>query len=166
MVLPFTFFKRTSTFVVLFFLSTTACGSETKGSGSSLQTAEMTLAGKKIIVELAQTEEERNRGLMFREHLKQDHGMLFIFDRELPLSFWMKNTYIDLSIGFFDKNKTLVDIQEMKRTYSMTANYPSYVTKKPAQYALEMNSGWFTANKVKLGSRFEIKDLPKSRTRN
>jgi uncharacterized protein len=92
--------------------------------------------------------------------------MLFIFDSELPLSFWMKNTYIDLSIGFFDKNRTLVDVQEMKRTYSMTVNFPSYVTKKPAQYALEMNSGWFSANKVKLGSRFEIKDLPKSRARN
>lgn len=117
------------------------------------------LSGKKIKVEIAQTMEQHERGLMFRKILGPDEGMLFVFDYEQPLSFWMKNTLINLSIGYFDKDKRLVDIQEMKATSLMDSNPPSYPSKAPAMYALEMNQGWFSKNKIKLGSVLKLKSV-------
>jgi uncharacterized membrane protein (UPF0127 family) len=78
--------------------------------------------------------------------------MLFIFENEQILSFWMKNTFIDLSIAYIDKNKKIVDIQEMKATNQMmVGDLPSYPSAKPAMYALEMNKGWFKKNKIEIG---------------
>ena len=110
----------------------------------------------KVDVELAETEEQLEYGLMFRDHLSTNQGMLFIFDQERPLSFWMKNTIIDLSIAYFDKNKKIVDIQEMKATSSLDLQIPSYPSKSPALYALEMNARWFEKNHIKVGDTFEF----------
>jgi hypothetical protein len=106
---------------------------------------------KKITVEMAKSRAQHEYGLMFREKLATDSGMLFIFDEEIPLSFWMKNTYIDLSIAYIGKDKKIVDILEMKSTTSIQTDYPSYPSAKPAMYALEMNKGWFTKNHIKIG---------------
>jgi uncharacterized protein len=114
------------------------------------------LDGKTISVDLAETSEQHEHGLMFKKTLPENEGMLFIFDNEDTRYFWMKNTYIDLSIGYFDKDKTLVDIQEMKATSVMETRPPSYPSSKPAMYALEMNKGWFAKNKVKLGQKFHF----------
>ena len=123
-------------------------------------------AGKVIEVERAENEAQRSRGLMFREKLRENEGMLFIFDHEQYLSFWMKNTFLDLSIGYFDKNKTLVDVQEMKAVKSVLIdNLPSYPSAKPAQYALEMKKGWFGKNKVNLGSKFEFIGQSRSKSK-
>ena len=124
------------------------------------------LSGKLIEVELAENEAQRSHGLMFREKLPEDQGMLFIFEDEQNLSFWMKNTFLDLSIGYFDKNRTLVDVQEMRAMNSvMTENLPSYPSAKPAKYALEMKKGWFTKNKIKKGSKFEFEKSSRSRSK-
>lgn len=115
--------------------------------------------GKKLINdEIAKTPQQHERGLMYRNSLPKDEGMLFIFDEERTLSFWMKNTYIDLAIAYFDKNQKIVDIQEMKATNSlMLEEPPSYPSAKPALYALEMNSGWFKKNNIKIGDQFSFK---------
>jgi len=115
----------------------------------------------KISVELAETEEQLEYGLMFRDHLAKNQGMLFIFDQERQLSFWMKNTIIDLSIAYFDKNKKIVDIQEMKATSSLDIQIPSYPSKSPALYALEMNARWFEKNHIKVGDVFEFTEKPR-----
>ncbi len=113
--------------------------------------------GKKVVeVEIADTAELTARGLMFRESLEKDKGMLFIFDKEGPLSFWMKNTFIDLDIAYFDKNKKLIDIQSMKATSKAQLQFPSYPSRGPAQYALEMNLGWFARNHISKGAHFEF----------
>lgn len=158
------YFKKASLFFFASIFSLLACGAE--GTSVKFEKKQMTLGGKTITVEIADSEAKRAQGLMYRESLPANSGMLFIFDYPQHLNFWMKNTYIDLAIGFFDENRTLVDIQEMKRTSVMTVNFPSYVSKKPSQYALEMTTKWFTENKVKLGTKFEIKDPPKSRLKN
>ena len=68
--------------------------------------------GSKIIhVEIAKTPDQHQYGLMNRNSLPENNGMLFIFENEQTLSFWMKNTFIDLSIAYIDKNKQIVDIQ-------------------------------------------------------
>lgn len=113
--------------------------------------------GNKIItVEIADSHEKQAYGLMHRSSLNTDQGMLFIFSDEQVRSFWMKNTFVPLSIGYFDAQKKLIDIQDMKPAVSeMQADFPSYVSSGPAQYALEMSLGWFQKNKIKLGQRFE-----------
>lgn len=117
----------------------------------------LTLGGKTFVVEVAETPQQHERGLMFVPKLGEDEGMLFIFKNEETRFFWMKNTIVDLSIGFFDKNKTLVDVQEMKSGQNTPeANLPSYASAQPAKYALEMNKGWFDKNKIKIGSKLKI----------
>ena len=114
--------------------------------------------GSKIIqVEMAKTPDQHQYGLMNRNSLPENNGLLFVFENEQTLSFWMKNTFIDLSIAYIDKNKQIVDIQEMKATNQMmVGDLPSYPSSKPALYALEMNKGWFKKNKIKIGQKFNF----------
>jgi uncharacterized membrane protein (UPF0127 family) len=103
---------------------------------------------------IADNDEKRAEGLMYISKLPEDTGMLFVFDQEEPLAFWMKNTLIPLSIGFFDRTGTLVDVQEMEPARSMVqVEVPTYRSKKPATFALEMNKGWFAKRKVAVGSK-------------
>jgi uncharacterized membrane protein (UPF0127 family) len=140
-----------STCFVLF-LFTLASSAEISFSKKNLR-----IENKKIKVEIADTPERHERGLMFRKSLKDDEGMLFIFDDEEIRHFWMKNTFVDLDIGYFDHNKVLVDIAHMKAVKSeMESNLPTYPSAKPAQYALEVPKGWFDKHKIKLGQKFKI----------
>lgn len=115
------------------------------------------LGTKKLIVDVAETDMQHEHGLMLRKKLGRNEGMLFVFKDEQPRSFWMKNTIINLSIGYFNKNKKLIDIQEMKSTTSiMEQNLPVYPSSGPAMYALEMSEGWFKRNQIKVGAVFKF----------
>ncbi len=107
---------------------------------------QLTIKGKKIRAEVARTEEEKSRGLMFRDKLGPDEGMLFIYEREEFLSFWMKNTPLPLSIAFIDPRGKIVDIQDME-----PFNLRTHTSSRPALYALEMNKGWFRKNGIRVG---------------
>lgn len=101
---------------------------------------------KEIWVEVAKTPEQRAQGLMWRKDLGDNGGMLFIFEEEEYHSFWMKNTYIPLSIAFIDKNGRIIEIRDMK-PLSTETHSPS----KPILYALEMKKGWFSKNGIRKG---------------
>ncbi len=116
----------------------------------------MAIKGKKITVEVARTDQEKEKGLMFREKLGPDEGMLFVYEREEMLSFWMKNTRIPLSIAFINHKGKIVDIQDME-PFSLT----SHVSRRAAQYALEMNKGWFQRNGVHVGDSVTIPEPDK-----
>ncbi len=108
---------------------------------------------KTITVELAETEEQHAQGLMFREKMSENQGMLFIFKDEEIRNFWMKNTLINLDIGYFARNRKLIDVQQMKAVTSvLQQDLPTYPSRQPAQYALEMNEGWFKKNGLPEGS--------------
>ena len=92
---------------------------------------------RKIDVELAETDYEKQTGLMYRESLENDQGMLFIYDSERIRNFYMKNTYIPLDILYYDTDSTLVSIQKNATPRDET-NLPS---DGPAQFALEINAG-------------------------
>ena len=98
------------------------------------------LKGESFDVELALTREEQAMGLMFRESMPDDAGMLFIFSGEAPRSFWMKNTLIPLDILYFDSELKLVSAQENVRPCA-TQRCPGYPSEGPAQYVLELNAG-------------------------
>jgi uncharacterized protein len=90
----------------------------------------------------------RMRGLMHRQSMPQNAGMLFIFDEATQHCMWMKNTLIPLSVAFIDDQGAIINIEDMA---PQTEN--SHCSRKPARYALEMNRGWFAAKGIKPGSR-------------
>lgn len=107
---------------------------------------------------LAATPEDRSLGLMHVTSLEKDSGLLFVFEQEQPLSFWMKNTFIPLSIGFFDAKGCLLETFEMTPVKSvLDKQIPRYESSRPAHYALEMNKGWFTRHRVKVGSSLIVR---------
>lgn len=130
-------------------------------------TKEIILESHKLTVEIADSEETQRQGLMNRTQLDQGRGMLFIVENPRKLSFWMKNTFIPLSIAFFDKDRKLVDIKKMKPVASiLVKRHPAYTSSGVAKYALEVNQGWFENNKIKIGSQFQFvskKTRPSSR---
>lgn len=106
--------------------------------------------GIKINVEIAETEGERQQGLMFRSELEENEGMLFVFEDEQPRSFWMKNTLIPLDIIFFDKNFSVVSYVENMEP-CLEDPCPIYDSKESTKYALEVNSGFVRENNIKQG---------------
>ena len=106
----------------------------------------------KLNVEVAATEQARQKGLMYRMSLPENDGMLFIFEKDKRLSFWMKNTYIPLDIAYLSKNGIINEIQSMM-PLDVSLTYPS---KKPAKYALEVNSGWFKRNGIRPGMKLDF----------
>ncbi len=115
---------------------------------SSITNNEIEINGKSIHVEVVFTQKERMLGLMFREKLDKDHGMLFIYPQEQYLSFWMKNTKIPLSIAFINSDGEITQIETMS-PYSLI----DHVSKDKGRYALEMEEGWFKKNGIKVGSK-------------
>jgi uncharacterized protein len=99
------------------------------------------LAGQRYQVELAQTDEGRARGLMFRDSLDADRGMLFIHDATGPQAYWMKNTKIALDILYFDEQRRLVSQQRDVPPCSAGDACPPYPSSRPARYVLELNAG-------------------------
>lgn len=116
------------------------------------------LVGKRLSVEIADRDELRELGLMYRQSLPPNHGMLFVFNDEKPRSFWMKNTFIPLSIGFFDSDRKFLESLEMQPVRSLIETPKTYSSQLPAKYALELPGGWFQKNKVDVGQRFEFVD--------
>ena len=103
-----------------------------------------------IHAEIANTPQSREQGLMRRNNLCANCGMLFIFDKSDRYSFWMKNTPIPLSIAFIGADGSILNIDEMQAN---TLN--THDAQGNALYALEMNSGWFTRNGIKRGTTIQ-----------
>jgi uncharacterized membrane protein (UPF0127 family) len=109
-----------------------------------------------IKAEVALSEAQREYGLMFRERLEPNDGMLFLFDSPERVCMWMKNTLIPLSVAFMDENGKIVNIEEMK-----AQTLDSHCAAKSVTYALEMNSGWFKQKNIKPGTT--VDGLPGNR---
>jgi uncharacterized protein len=109
----------------------------------------LTIAAVKA--EIASTHEDRNTGLMFRKKLPDGKGMLFVFEADQIMNFWMKNTVIPLSIAYIAHDGKIIDIKDM---------YPndtsSVVSSRSARYALEVPQGWFTRSGVRVGDIVKI----------
>jgi len=99
------------------------------------------LGGARYHVELATDDAARARGLMFRDQMAEDHGMLFIHDRQELQAYWMKNTRIALDILYFDDQRKLVSQQRDVPPCSAGDRCPPYPSSGPAKYVLELNAG-------------------------
>jgi len=120
---------------------------------AELPTTVLTIGAHKLTAEIARTSDERSLGLMNRFSLRPDHGMLFLFERSEPLAFWMKNTFVPLSIAFIAEDGRIVNIEDMK-----PQTEDSHWSKGPALYALEMKKGWFAERGIGPGA--VVKGIP------
>jgi len=106
-----------------------------------------------LLLEVADTPEAQTSGLMHRQNLEENNGMLFVFDIQDYRTFWMKDTYIPLDIAFLDENKQIVDIHanaEPENTQKL------YTSSKPSKFAVETNGGWFEKHEIEVGDLFNF----------
>ena len=118
-----------------------------------LPSATITVEGHRLKVELAATPVARVCGLSNRFRLFNDHGMLFIYPTPGPRTFWMKDTFIPLSIAFLDDSGRIIRIQRM----APMQTDERYRSLQPVRYALEVNQGWFADHGIGIGNIVEIK---------
>lgn len=131
-----------------------ACGSTHPDSG--LPVIKVDVAGHTIKAEIAKTPEEQARGLMYRRDLGKNDGMLFVYEDDRVLSFWMKNTFVPLDILYIKADGTVATIKQMNP--QVTRGHSSEVR---VRYALEVNQGWCKAHGVEVGSKVTF-ELPAS----
>lgn len=137
----------------LFFAS--ACSDNSKTSSNAEARYELKLGQANVSVELAISRAAQQRGLMFRESMPENEGMLFVYERPQGMSYYMKNTEIPLDIGFFAKDGTL---REMYPLYPYDENSRRSIGQD-MQYALEVNQGWFKRNGISIGDSFDTDSL-------
>ncbi len=114
------------------------------------------LHGHRYAVEVAQTDAQRARGLMFRKQMDRNRGMLFIHGAEEPLAYWMKNTVIALDIFYFDDHRRLVSVSKNTPPCTLGDACPPYRSAGPALYVLELNAGVAERLHVKRGDRLDF----------
>lgn len=115
------------------------------------RTATIRVGGVEVTAEIADNQELRQQGLMNRDSLAENHGMLFVYGTSEVRSFWMRNTRIPLDIAFIDANGVIINIEAMEPQTDQ-----NYYSQGPMMYALEMDLGWFEANGVGPGDRLEF----------
>jgi len=107
---------------------------------------DLTINGKRVRVEIADTPDSRSLGLMHRNELGRDSGMLFVFSSPNRQSFWMKDTHVPLSIAYIDEIGKILNIENM-----VPKALSQVLSTGPASFALEMNRGWFDHNGIRSG---------------
>ncbi len=111
--------------------------------------------GAVVEIELAITAEEKTTGLMDRAFLAHNAGMLFISEEPRTQTFWMKNTLIPLDLIFLKKDGTVIDIKEHFEPCE-TVSCPTYTSKAPAQYVLEVNAGFAAQQELAVGDTLQV----------
>jgi uncharacterized membrane protein (UPF0127 family) len=101
---------------------------------------DLTAGFYRIEAEVAYTDESRQIGLMYRQKMAANHGMLFVFDRPATHCMWMKNTLLPLSVAFLDDAGRIINVEDMQ-----PQTEDNHCAARPAKYALEMNLGWFAS---------------------
>jgi uncharacterized membrane protein (UPF0127 family) len=129
----------------LFLLSSKALSSVDKQCNS------ISIEKQNLCVELAISQREKSKGLMYRKDLSNTDGMLFIWKNEDKRCMWMKNTYIPLDLGFFREDLTLIEVRDL-----YPRSLESVCSSEPAKYALELPKGWFTSHNIKNNSKLVI----------
>jgi uncharacterized membrane protein (UPF0127 family) len=154
--------KRIAGLIVatLFFAAAQSCAASGGKPQGRLETTELVILRKDgksaaVLAEIARDDEQRSRGLMGRKSLPDGEGMLFVFETDRILSFWMKDTLIPLSIAFVAYDGRVLEIHDME-AHSLRPVQSS----RSARYALEVPQGWFSRVGIEPGAA--IQGLPKS----
>jgi uncharacterized membrane protein (UPF0127 family) len=149
--------RRMGQFVIFVAMLACACSDSGDGGGALLPTAEITVSGgavsETLIVELATTPAQHQQGLMFRQEMAENRGMLFIFDRDRSGGFWMRNTYLPLDIAYIGADGTVLEIVQGK-----PLDETILTPRQPYRYVLEVNAGWFERHGLGVGAKITIPD--------
>jgi uncharacterized membrane protein (UPF0127 family) len=142
-------FLITSVFFLLLLPFFAGCENQTK----KLSTQELTIikadnSSINLIAEIAKTDEERAQGFMYRKEVKAGEGMLFVFDRDQIMNFWMKNTFVPLSIAYISSDGIILEIHDLTPHREAPVS-----SSRSARYALEVPQGWFETENVQIGDR-------------
>jgi uncharacterized protein len=124
------------------------------GPNPRLRSVELSIGSASVSAEVARTAAEREKGLMFRKSLADGAGMLFVFDSDQRVGFWMKNTTIPLSLAYIGSDgsiKQIVDLEPL--------SLESVMSDRSIRYALEVPRGWFARAGAKVGDRVAIPSL-------
>ena len=113
-----------------------------------LPRVQLTAGINRIDAQVAQQEDQRMVGLMFRKEMPQYEGMLFVFEQPSMQCFWMKNTLLPLTAAFIADDGTIVNLADMKPQTT-----DSHCSAKPVRFVLEMNQGWFAKRGIKPGMK-------------
>lgn len=143
--------KRLAPLFILLALLASCRNGNTPAADAGL--VQMQVGKETFKLEVARTEAEVQMGLMFRESMPQDHGMIFVFSSPQARSFWMKNTKIPLDIVFLNAEGRIVSIHPLE-----PLNEQSVWSDAPAQYAIELNRGSAARAGIKAGDKLEIPD--------
>jgi len=119
-------------------------------SADPLLTYPLKIKGHVIRVEVANTEDTRRTGLMFRDALPENEGMLFVYETEGKHAMWMKNTLIPLSVAFIERSGRIINIEDMQ-----PQTEDAHGARADAAFSLETNQGWFKKRGIKAGDRVQ-----------
>ena len=114
----------------------------------TLPTVKLTAGIHVITAEAATTNQSRTVGLMHRERLAPNHGMLFVFDDKAQQCFWMRNTIVPLTIAFIEDDGTILQLADMA-----PKSEASHCSQRPVRFALEMEQGWFGKRGIAPGAK-------------
>jgi uncharacterized protein len=144
------------TFVMMTLLLPTTGGCQEPDRAQHLPAVQMQIGDKNFTLEVADTEQAQQTGLMFRDSMPADHGMIFMFDRAEVQNFWMKNTRIPLDIIYVGADGVVVAVKSME-----PFDLRGISSDQPAQFAIELNKGAAAACGVKKGDKLTIPAPPK-----
>ena len=135
-------------------LATLLAATQSPLADTALRSAQLRIGTHKLRVEVAENDAQRSRGLMHREKMPRDQGMLFIFEEPAYQAMWMKNTLIPLSVAFVDREGVILNIRDMQ-----PQTLDTHMSAGPALYAIETNKGWFAERGIKEGVK--VSGLPR-----
>ena len=147
-------FDRSAPASILVGLIVWIAGCQPKGADPTpfgLKSVELKILNASLAAEVADTPQASENGLMFRDSLPEDRGMLFVFDHPKSASFWMRNTKIPLSIAYVDSTGKILEIESMKPLDETVV--PS--ASDQVAYALEVNQGWFSRHGIAPGAKID-----------
>jgi uncharacterized membrane protein (UPF0127 family) len=143
------FFWRSAAFWIassLLLAGSSASAQSNLGPQLGLARTQLTAGMHRLDVQLAQTPEQRQIGLMWRKDMPVHEGMLFVFEQAATQCFWMRNTLIPLTAAFVEDDGTIVNLADMQ-----PQSDDSHCSSKPVRFVLEMNQGWFAKRQIKPG---------------
>jgi len=143
-------------FLSMFFLC--ACSEANKTPLPADTFFEMSIAGKTFHAQLAISDFEKSKGLMYRKSLGEDEAMIFVYTNPQQMSFWMKNTFINLDLAFFNKDGKLLEIKSLYAHKLDSVRSASH----DVLYCMESNESWFEKNKIKVGDSLDLTLLNKA----
>ena len=123
----------------------------TDSANPKLEAVSIKVGGAMVLAEIARTDVERQRGLMFRTKLEDGTGMLFVFDKDERLAFWMKNTVLPLSLAYIASDGTIRQIVDLE-----PQSLAGVQADRSVRYALEVPKGWFERAGVRVGDAVDL----------